>query len=258
MKRLLMIAYHFPPLAGSSGIQRTISFARHLPSFGWEPLILTAHPRAYERVSHDQLGDLPRARLSNARSLWIRRVISPSWAAIRVRRAAGPLGQLVARSRPERSRDDQDPPARCHLEHVSHCDGAPDRAHAPARIRPALGCRFSRSHGPGRLSADPRVWRSFKRIEESAVRHASFCVFAAPGAARLYRERYGDAAGAHLEVIENGYDEESFAPCDNALAEKGPLLPGTFTLVHSGIVYRASAIPRSCSAPFGRCSIAAL
>ena len=51
MKRLLMIAFHFPPLAGSSGIQRTIGFARHLPRFDWEPLILTAHPRAYERVS---------------------------------------------------------------------------------------------------------------------------------------------------------------------------------------------------------------
>ena len=58
MKRLLMIAFHFPPLAGSSGIQRTLSFARHLPRFGWEPLILTAHPRAYERVSDDQLEDV--------------------------------------------------------------------------------------------------------------------------------------------------------------------------------------------------------
>ena len=50
MKRVLMIAFHFPPLAGSSGIQRTLRFARHLPQFGWEPLVLTAHPRAYERV----------------------------------------------------------------------------------------------------------------------------------------------------------------------------------------------------------------
>ena len=48
MKRLLMIAYHFPPFAASSGIQRTLGFARHLPAFGWEPLVLTAHPRAYE------------------------------------------------------------------------------------------------------------------------------------------------------------------------------------------------------------------
>src|SRR5215475_3080949 len=58
MKRLLMIAYHFPPLSGSSGIQRTLSFARHLPRFGWEPLILTAHPRAYARGSDDLLKEV--------------------------------------------------------------------------------------------------------------------------------------------------------------------------------------------------------
>ena len=50
MKRILMIAYHFPPLAGSSGIQRTLRFVQHLPTFGWEPIVLTAHPRAYERA----------------------------------------------------------------------------------------------------------------------------------------------------------------------------------------------------------------
>src|SRR4051812_31102507 len=58
MKKLLMIAFHFPPLAISSGIQRTISFARHLPRFGWQPIILTAHPRVYDRVSDDQLKDI--------------------------------------------------------------------------------------------------------------------------------------------------------------------------------------------------------
>jgi hypothetical protein len=54
-----MIAYHFPPLQGSSGIQRTLRFARYLPEFGWEPIVLTAHPRAYESVADDQLSDTP-------------------------------------------------------------------------------------------------------------------------------------------------------------------------------------------------------
>ena len=59
MRRVLMIAFHFPPLAGSSGIQRTLRFAQHLPEFGWEPLVLTAHPRAYERTSGDLVADIP-------------------------------------------------------------------------------------------------------------------------------------------------------------------------------------------------------
>ena len=59
MKKVLMIAYHFPPLAGSSGIQRTLRFAQQLPEFGWQPIVLTADPRAYERTSDDLLDQLP-------------------------------------------------------------------------------------------------------------------------------------------------------------------------------------------------------
>ena len=40
-----MVAYHFPPLRGSSGIQRTLRFCRYLPDFGWTPLVLTASER---------------------------------------------------------------------------------------------------------------------------------------------------------------------------------------------------------------------
>ena len=56
---VLMIAYHFPPLAGSSGIQRTLRFVQQLPTLGWQPLVLTTQLRAYERVSNDLLRDVP-------------------------------------------------------------------------------------------------------------------------------------------------------------------------------------------------------
>ena len=59
MKRVLLIAFHFPPVQGSSGVQRTLRFARYLPDFGWEPIVLTAHPRAYAETSDDQLKDIP-------------------------------------------------------------------------------------------------------------------------------------------------------------------------------------------------------
>ena len=57
--RVLMVAFHFPPLAGSSGIQRTLRFAQHLPSFGWQPLVLSAAVCAYERTSDDLNADVP-------------------------------------------------------------------------------------------------------------------------------------------------------------------------------------------------------
>ncbi|MBX3638145.1 MAG: glycosyltransferase, partial [Rubrivivax sp.] len=59
MKRLLMVAYHFPPLAGSSGIQRTLRFVQQLPRFGWQPMVLTTQARAYEKTSDDLLPEVP-------------------------------------------------------------------------------------------------------------------------------------------------------------------------------------------------------
>lgn len=40
MKKVFMVAYQFPP-AGGSGVQRSVKFAKFLPSYGWEPVILT-------------------------------------------------------------------------------------------------------------------------------------------------------------------------------------------------------------------------
>ena len=40
MKRVLMIAYIYPP-QGGAGVQRTVKFVRYLPRYGWEPLVLT-------------------------------------------------------------------------------------------------------------------------------------------------------------------------------------------------------------------------
>src|ERR1700752_1992126 len=59
MKQVLMIAFHYPPMRGSSGIQRTLRFSRYLPEYGWQPLILTAHPRAYPAIGDESLREIP-------------------------------------------------------------------------------------------------------------------------------------------------------------------------------------------------------
>ena len=50
MKRVLVVAYYFPPL-GLSGVQRIAGFVRHLPEYGWKPTVLTAKPAGY--FAHD-------------------------------------------------------------------------------------------------------------------------------------------------------------------------------------------------------------
>ncbi|MBE0585718.1 MAG: glycosyl transferase family 1, partial [Desulfofustis sp.] len=51
MKKVLVIAYYFPPLGGS-GVQRVLKFVKYLPQFGWQPTVLTIGPTAY--YAHDE------------------------------------------------------------------------------------------------------------------------------------------------------------------------------------------------------------
>lgn len=46
MKRVLVIAYYFPPM-GLSGVQRVAKFVKYLPEYGWEVEVLTVHPGGY-------------------------------------------------------------------------------------------------------------------------------------------------------------------------------------------------------------------
>jgi glycosyltransferase involved in cell wall biosynthesis len=61
MKRALVIAYFFPPIGGG-GVQRAVKFARYLPEFGYEPVIVTGDGGAWmERLGSDATltGELP-------------------------------------------------------------------------------------------------------------------------------------------------------------------------------------------------------
>ncbi len=44
MKKVLIITYYWPP-SGGAGVQRWLKFAKYLPEFGWQPVILTVDPK---------------------------------------------------------------------------------------------------------------------------------------------------------------------------------------------------------------------
>ena len=244
MKRVLMVAFHFPPMAGSSGIQRTLRFVQQLPQLGWEPLILSAHPRAYERTGTDLIAELPpglvvrRAQvLDTARHLSLGgrylaalarpdRWMSWQWDAVRQGLA------MVRRYRPDALWTTY-PIATAHaIGHALH-------------LRTGLPwvADFRDPMAQDGYPEDPQVWAAYKRIEVSAARAASACCFTTPSAAHTYRQRYPDRADRMI-VVENGYDEGAFHRAEAALAERSPLSPGCLTLLHSGIVYPAERDPR--------------
>jgi glycosyltransferase involved in cell wall biosynthesis len=243
IKRVLMIAYHFPPLAGSSGIQRTLRFVQHLPAFGWEPIVLTTHPRAYEQTSDDLMDEVPPSihverafALDAARHLAIGSrypaiVARPDrWIAWRF--GAVPAGMRLIRKYRPQAIWSTFPIATAHV----IGEALQRRAALPwiADFRDPMA-----QEG---YPTDPRVWRSFKTIEETVSRYARFSVFTTPGAARDWKTRYPEQ-GSRTVVIENGYDEESFAGLAGAGRAREPLNPGAVTVLHSGIVYPSERDP---------------
>ncbi len=47
MKKIIIVAPHFPP-SNLAAVHRTRLFAKHLPQFGWEPIVVTVHHDYYE------------------------------------------------------------------------------------------------------------------------------------------------------------------------------------------------------------------
>jgi glycosyltransferase involved in cell wall biosynthesis len=239
VRYVLMVAFHFPPMHGSSGIQRTLCFARDLRGFGWNPIVLSAHPRAYERVSQDQMADIP-PDVPVVRAL--------AWDTARHLAIGGRYAGALAR--PDRW--------------VSwRLAAVPAGLAAIRRYRPSLvwstypiatahviGAALQRRSGLPWVAdfrdpmaqegypEDPATWRSFDAVERATVTNACLSTFTSPGALATYRRRYPDVA-QRLLLLENGYDEESFSGVTGA----GPLNPGKLTLLHSGVVYASERDP---------------
>lgn len=55
--KILILYPHFPP-SNLAGVHRPRLFAQHLPSFGWEPIILTVHEKYYEETLDHNLEKL--------------------------------------------------------------------------------------------------------------------------------------------------------------------------------------------------------
>jgi len=53
MKKVLIITYYWPP-SGGAGVQRWLKFAKFLPEFGWQPVILTVDPEFASYPQRDE------------------------------------------------------------------------------------------------------------------------------------------------------------------------------------------------------------
>ncbi len=58
LKKVLIISYYFPP-SGGPGVQRILKFVKYLPSFGWEPVVLTVKDGDFPARDESLLNEIP-------------------------------------------------------------------------------------------------------------------------------------------------------------------------------------------------------
>ena len=237
MKRVLMIAFHYPPLAFGSGILRTLSFVWHLPASGWTPAVLTVHQRAHEKIDVESLDTVSAGvRVERAFTLDAKRDLSIcgrylEWTARPDRWATW---RVDAVRRGLRLIEDFKPDVIWSTYPVATAHSIGHGLHAKSGIPWIADFRDPMLQDDYPQSAALR--RSFGKVERNAVSAAKFSVFSTPGAVQMYRARY-PALAERMVLLENGYEEANFA----SLPQSGPAAPSDelvpVVLLHSGIVY---------------------
>lgn len=238
-----MIAYHFPPQKGSSGIQRTLRFCRYLPDVGWKPVILTVTANAYEKVDDDLIADVPKDTpvlrafaINAARKLAITGrypwfiAVPDRWSSWTV---MGVLKGLAA--------------VRRYRPHVIWSTYPIATAHLIGYVLHKLTglpwvADFRDPMAQDGYPPDPRVWRIFQWIEKKIFKHAAACLFTSPSAIKDYLHTYPGLEEQRLILLENGYDEDAFANLAPAVSDHRTT-GRRLLLLHSGIVYTQERDP---------------
>lgn len=247
-RHVLIVAFHYPPVAGSSGVQRTLSFTKYLREHGWEPVLLTVGPSAYEQVTSGQLKEIPEGMhvervfaLDSARHLSIfgrypARLGMPDrwctwwpmgvWKGLRLIRRFAP--EVIMSTFPM-------PTAHWIALSLQRRSGLPWIAD------------FRDNMTDPEYPPDPAIWQFNRRLEANIVHGCTRAVFTTRGAMDMYAQRYPQLPSDRWSIIENGFDEEVFARAESSAFDGtsvGAAAAAPLRIIHSGILYPAERDPR--------------
>ena len=237
MKQLLIIAKDFWP-AQSAGAQRLVSFVENLPSYGWEPTVLTVDERVYERIDMTApISDEAKARIRRSFALDNKRHLSVfgrypgaldrpdrymSW-----RFAGISAGRdIIRRARPDAILSTY-PVASAHViaRRLAHEFNIPWAAdfRDPFKYR-------------GKKGADQI--RSFFQVERNTVFDADRLIFTTEAARTSYAERFEGVADVKSSVVANGFEEQLMAAAEaRARDAVRPAGEDEFLIIHNGHLY---------------------
>ncbi len=242
-KKVLIIAYHFPP-TGGAGALRSLKTAKYLPQHGWDPVVLTVkNPDWYYAQDDLLIKDMPPAgvvvRTPMLRSAWVYRILNP----LRIRRldlwlrryAVHPDNQIgwlpfavrAASALMENSRFD-----------AVYSTSAPLTSHLIAdRICRRFGIPWMADFRDEWFENPdlplPTAWhrRLHFRIEQRIVRTAGQVIAAAPVFCRYLSKHCPDEP--KFETITMGFDPDDYRDLGGASGRRNE----KFTVTFSGLFY---------------------
>jgi glycosyltransferase involved in cell wall biosynthesis len=233
VKKVLIVAYHYPPEGGSSGVLRALKFSKYLPRNGWIPHILTLRESFYPVKDEGLMQDIPTEAvvhrtlaLDNARHLAIKgrhlaflgvpdRFVS--WFFFGVAK-----GLSVIRKKGVQAIYSTSPPATAHL--------------IAAALKSATGVPWVADFrdpwieegffpAPGSIR-----YRIESALERMVMRRCDRVVVTTPYLKEEFLARYRELSPEQIEVIYNGYDESDFK--ENGVGSRSD----RFEIIHAGLV----------------------
>lgn len=231
-RTVLMLAFQFPPFSESTGGQRVVSFVRHLPALGWQPIVLTAAEHIYtDRDPHTTASVPSQTTVVRAQGWDTARELSlrgryPRWLALPDRWVTwGMLACLkgmrtIRKHRPDVLWATFPVPSTLVAGLLLHrLSGLP--------LVVDLRDPIVYEHWP----TDPTLRRIYGWIERQVVKCASRIVVTTPGARDVYLERYRELSLERIRLIPNGIDEEAATR-----AIQHETRTPCVTLLHSGLM----------------------
>lgn len=242
--RVLMLALQFPPHSQSTGRLRSVGFVRHLPAFGWLPVVVTARESAFSDGDPKTLAEIPSgARIIRAFGVDIARAIAvkgkyPRWIATPDRWNTWAVGSAIAAVEAVK------------LQRV-------DAIWATFPVPSALFAALVLQRWTGLPMVvdlrDPIVYetwpesrwdrRVYSWLERRVVHAASAVVLTTPRAVDMYRQRYRNLPPDRFCEIANGVDELVEYSCKKGVAQV--VDDNGITLLHSGLMEVPDRDPRA-------------
>lgn len=251
MKRVLVIAYYWPP-SGGSGVQRWVKFVKYLPAEGWEPVVWAPENADYPSLDPSFEKEVPSdvevlrgpiwepyaayRRLTGAKStevteissgpktfkqrlsLWIRaNLFVPDPRVGWVRPSVKRLRKYL-KEHPVDAIVTTGPP------HSVHLIGR--KLHRKLGIPwvPDFRDPWSRMYYLKHLPMSALSWKRLRAMEQAVLDESSAVLACTP----LMQEEFQAQTRTPVADITNGYDEEDFAGA-------APAPDGNFNLVHTGL-----------------------